>query len=339
MGFIGGLMGAGGKGAGFEAQKADIQQGVTPEQVAAANAQAASGVNQQQAFVNALGQQGGLQNQQAVFGQQQGLANQLQGLANGTGPNPAQNMLNQATGANVAQQAALMGGQRGVGANAGMMARQIGQQGAGIQQQAAGQAATMGANQQIAGMNSLQNQQGMMGNMANQQVGQQQTGLNAFNQFAQGNQANNLGAVANQNTANVQMQSNMNTTNEDMQKQQAGKGNQMLGGLMGAAGTVFGGPLGGMVASQLGNSIGGGKAYGGMIDGPQSYHGKYMMQGGAVPGKASTPGDSFKNDKVKTNLSPGEIVVPRSITMGANPEANAAKFVAAVLAKKRGMGR
>lgn len=35
--------------------------------------------------------------------------------------------------------------------------------------------------------------------------------------------------------------------------------------------------------------------------------------GGNVPGKASVPGDSQRNDKVRALLSPGEVVVPRTI--------------------------
>ena len=55
-----------------------------------------------------LGSAGGVQNQQAAAQGLQSNASQLQGIANGTGPNPAQNMLNQQTGANVSNQAALM---------------------------------------------------------------------------------------------------------------------------------------------------------------------------------------------------------------------------------------
>lgn len=43
---------------------------------------------------------------------------------------------------------------------------------------------------------------------------------------------------------------------------------------------------------------------------PQMYS---ASEGGAVPGKALVPGDSLKNDKVHALLSPGEVVVPRSI--------------------------
>ena len=90
---------------------------------------------------------------------QQNLANQLQNNAAGLGPNPAQAQFNQNTGQNVEQQAALMAGQRGSGANAGLIAREAGQQGGAIQQNAAGQAATLQAQQQLAAQGELAKQQ------------------------------------------------------------------------------------------------------------------------------------------------------------------------------------
>ena len=125
-----------------------------------------------------LAAQNAFRNQSANLGQMQGLTGlgqtgaqnlqnayaQMQAVANGQGPNPAQAALNQATGNNIQQQAALMASQRGAGANAGLLARQAAQQGANVQQQAAGQAAVMQANQQLAAMNQL-------GNLANAQLG------------------------------------------------------------------------------------------------------------------------------------------------------------------------
>ena len=147
--------------------------------------QSQTGINQQQAFVNALQGQNGIANQSNVFNQAQGLANQYQNVANGTGPNPALQQLQNTTGQNIASQAALMAGQRGSGANQGLVARQIGQQGANINQQAAGQGATLAAQQQLAGMQGLQNQQSLLGNLAGQQVGQQANALTGYNQAAQ----------------------------------------------------------------------------------------------------------------------------------------------------------
>lgn len=63
-----------------------------------------------------------------------------------------------------------------------------------------------------------------------------------------------------------------------------------------------------------------------------------LKAGGPVPGKAKVKGDSLKNDNVKALLSPGEIVVPRSIATHPHAPELAAKFVAATLAKQ-GMKR
>jgi hypothetical protein len=53
-----------------------------------------------------------------------------------------------------------------------------------------------------------------------------------------------------------------------------------------------------------------------------------------VPGQAKTSGDNLKNDTVPAMLSPGEVVIPRSVMNGKNPAKESAKFVAAILAKK-----
>lgn len=58
--------------------------------------------------------------------------------------------------------------------------------------------------------------------------------------------------------------------------------------------------------------------------------------GAMVPGKAKVQGDNEKNDTVKALLSPGEIVIPKSIVEGQDAPARAAEFVAAVLAGKSG---
>lgn len=220
MSFISSILNPG-SGAGFSAVNADTKIGP-------ANDLVNSGINQQQAFVNALQGQNGLGNQASVFQQQQGLANQLQGVANGTGPNPALAQLQQTTGQNVANQGALMAGQRGSGANVGLMARLAAQQGANVQQQAVGQGATLGAQQQLAGMQLLQNQQAGLGNMANAQVGQQQAGLNALNQNSLQNQSNIMGLQANANSANA------GVAGANAQAQ-AG----LLGGLLGGAGSAL----------------------------------------------------------------------------------------------------
>lgn len=64
----------------------------------------------------------------------------------------------------------------------------------------------------------------------------------------------------------------------------------------------------------------------------------YAHGGGPIPGVAAVKGDSPKNDTVRARLSPGEIVLPRSVTMAKNAPVAAAEFVHAHLKKsgKRG---
>lgn len=160
----------------------------------------ASLLGQQQNLGYQLGNANGVQNlssalaaQQALSTQQQGTLSQYQNIANGTGPNPAQAALNQSTGQNVANQAALMAGQRGAGSNVGLIARQAAQQGAATQQQAVGQGATLQAQQQLNALSGLTAQQQAIGatqqnaaNIAAQQIGMQQTALNTAQNSATG---------------------------------------------------------------------------------------------------------------------------------------------------------
>lgn len=411
MGFIGSAASALGtvlskdKGSGFQAKQApalnpveEAQFREAMQQVAAARGASLGALDmsgdklaQQQAFVNALNAQGGLGNQASVFSQQQALANQLQGVANGTGPNPALDQLNQTTAQNIQNQAALMGSQRGTGANPALLARQIANMGANTQQQAVQQAATLAASQQLGAMGALGQQQANMGNLATTQVGQQAQGLQNLNSFAQnqavlrqqqqqleqGQQVNLSNAINQQNTNNTAMQSNMNAANAHIAAQNAAtQGNIMtnlLGGMFKGAGGVLGkmgsntaggntaGPgEGGLGAStsagasagggggSSGGGGGGGFAAGGMIgdDHRKSFIYKHFSKGGMsmksdkmVPGQAPVPGDSLKNDIVDAKLSPGEIVIPRSIALAGKmaPEL-AAKFVAAVLAEHGKLG-
>lgn len=56
--------------------------------------------------------------------------------------------------------------------------------------------------------------------------------------------------------------------------------------------------------------------------------------GGTVPGSASIPGDDIRNDKQPAMLSPGEIVLPRSVTMDESAPEMAAGFVKGIQASK-----
>lgn len=113
--------------------------------------------------------------------------------------------------------------------------------------------------------------------------------------------------------------------------------NAFTGSLLSTAGTLgataLGGPVAGAVASQalkntggsngppksantnqyspLGYSKGGYTCY---ADGGVAHdHGICMKLGGHVGGEAEVPGDSEQNDTVPAMLSPGELVIPRSV--------------------------
>ncbi len=343
---------------GARAQFAPMERAVTLDQAAYNQGLAQMGLGKQLQFLDAIQAQNGLVHQNQVFNQQQALASQLQNVANGTGPNPALQQLQNTTGQNVANQAALMAGQRGSGANAGLLARQIAQQGANTQQQAVGQGAALGAQQQLAGMNALQQQQNMMGNLATGQVGQQNEALGNYSKSASNEYATLLNAINAQNQNAINMQSNVNSSNAGVASANIGQQGNMMGTLGGIGAAAMLLNKGGMIPHY---------ADGGTVSGPMSAAAKFLKvqslvpsgmndpfknafqqvssiaslnaAGGAlIPGKAAVKGDSLKNDKVPAILSPKEIVLPRSVTMAKDAPEKAKQFVAAILAKN-GMKR
>lgn len=407
MSFVGDMFDSS-KGSGFQAQAVPLQQAVTQAQTDQAYGNTQTGLGQQQAFVNALQAQNGIANQANVY-------NQYQGVANGTGPNPAQAMLNQSTGQNVNNQAALMASQRGSSQNAGLIARQAAQQGANLQQQAIGQGASLQAQQSLGAL-------GQMGNISGQQVSQQGSAIGNYNQFAQGQQQNLLNAVGQYNSAAAGQQASMNQANASIAGANIGAQGALLGGLIGGAGAAasggataaaaHGGTIeryakGGEVTPSsaagrfltgfqqgsssgiksqnpmygAGQEIGQGLVAGGKalynaftpsqsVD-PQGLGSQFagqaptlgvapqaapqgpslgaslqfaqggmptqnMTSGGKVPGQARVAGDSYANDTVPAILSPKEIVLPRSITMGQNAPEAAKQFVINELRKQKG---
>lgn len=329
MGFIGSLFG-GNRGMGYDVNQNPAMQPVTQDQLGQLYGNQQSAQTQQQAFVNALTGMNA-----NTFQQQSQLAQQLADQAQGKGPNLAAAQLAQATGQNAARQAALMASQRGASQNAGAMARLASIQGADVQQQAAGQAATLRANQQLAAQQAL-------GQLTGQMI-QQQGGAQAVQgQLAQQGMAAGMGAAGQYNTTAA----NLSAQQAEMEKLRAqGQGGFMnaLGGLGGmAASTLFPG----MTPETAGTVIKAGAslfAEGGMVPAREmpagSIFGSYvenMAGGGKVPGKAPFPGDNYGNDKVPAMLSPGEIVVPRSVLNSRDPAKKAAEFVAAILSKKGG---
>ena len=344
---------AGGLGAAASAKSllsspdAPSQGGAAPERAVSAPGAAKSynrvedALARQKAFTEALQAAGGIQNQAQVY-------DQLQGIAAGTGPNPAMAALNNATGQNVAQQAALLASQRGASANPALMARLAAQQGGAIQQQAIGQGAALQAQQSLNAINQA-------GNIANTQVAGASQAGQALTGAEQNTYGQLLNQIASQNNTAAGLQGNVNSANASMygpslQAQQAamggiGSGIATLGKLFpdqpnqpnsirmdpAAATGVQSRPVSGL-----------GLAKGGEVEGSHVYHyfyggnvGDALKSGGTVPGQPVVPGakDSYKNDTVDAKLSPGEIVIPRSITKGKDPVKNAAAFVAATLAK------
>jgi len=348
------------KGSGWQAQSAPIVNPLQNTQTQ--QNQANQSIDSLQNFVNALQSANGVQNLSNVY-------NQLGQVAQGQGLNPAQAMLNNATGQNIANQAALMAGQRGASANPALIARQAAQQGANLQQQAIGQGAALQAQQAL---NAL----GQQGQIANQQVNQQGNALGQLGSLTQGNLGQYIGAnnALNQaNVSNIAAQNNANSSiAQGNQKAQQG----IFSGITGAAGSALGLAEGGKIETLAplikfapmlfgappilaeGGSVPRSSyaksmmAKGGKVDALVSPGEIYLppekakkvaegkespMSGEKIPGKPKVPGavNSYANDTVPRKLEEGGIVIPRSITQRKDAPEAAKRFVEALMNKKR----
>lgn len=350
-------------------------------------------------------------NAQTAYGQQQQVQGALGQTAAGKGPNPAQEMLRQQTSQNVNQAAGQAASARSV--NPALAARMAVDSGAQMNQQAAGQGATMQAQQSLAAQNAM---------MQNAQAMQQgQMGM-----FGSAGQLQNA-----QNQANIANTLGTGQINAGVSAQNAQMGAQMVGGVLNAGGAAAGMAL----ASEGGEIVPGGVrryAGGGPVEPPRSLLHQYMdslngltarpqalaaggtagfpgpapamigdpgfdayadaapqraeaMQAAAdappapagkrpafgepfkgdgglsayqtfahmrtpgltlahggqafdddgfVPGQAEVPGDDERNDEVPAMLSPGEIVIPRSIAQSPDAPQGAAQFVAHLMRRK-----
>lgn len=247
-----GVVGAVGNAIGtnnqFQGQAAPIQAGTNATQINQAYQGAQGALGTQGNITSTLNQ--GL-NQGA--NQQSALSQMYLNQAQGIGPNPAQAALNQNTGANVAQQAALQASQRGASANAGLIAREAGQQGAAIQQQAVGQAATQQAQQQLAAEQNLQN-------LSANQVAQGTTATQGLNNAQQNEQNIIQGSNTAYNNANVSQQSNLNNVNAQVavgNQQSASNTVSGIGGALttGALAAAMLFEKGGMVSMDKGGKV------------------------------------------------------------------------------------
>lgn len=254
----------------------------------------------------------GYGNANQIQTQQQGLANQLLAQSQGAGPNPALAQLNNTTGQNAAQASALIGSARGSGANAGLAARSAAMAGTNANQTAAGQAASMNAQQQLAAEGQLA---GVQQNIAGNNIAEQ--GVNANLVGTAGNLQNAQNNTSVANTGMVQQ------INSGVAGGNAKSGSGILGGIASGVGSIFGLAEGGEIPDHLHQMA-------------KIYHPNFAAKasnftsGGPVSGNAKVSGNSLKNDTVPAMLSPGEIVLPRSVTQSPKAAKKAADFVQAL---------
>jgi hypothetical protein len=297
---------------------------------------------------------------------QQALGTALLNQSQGIGPNPAQAALNSSTGQNVANQAALMAGQRGASANPALMAKLIAEQGARTQQQAVGQSATLQAEQQLAAQREL-------GGLSAQQIQQAQAAQNAGTQAGLSQEGELQAANTAGNNAAVSSQNNINDVNARISAANANQGG-MLGGLINGVGAAIPGIAGlfkngaatgaadaGAIQAASTGSLSSGMDLGAALGGastaaPAAEAGGDLLgvgsltdalgvaasnvaplavdlaplglsSGGKVSGKPKVKGNDPRNDTTPAMLSPGEIVLPNSVTQSPDAAKKAAEFV------------
>lgn len=282
MGAVAGLIGGGGGAAGtsFAAPgQANLMQTVQSGALSQAAQGTQDAMGSQQALLQALQQQNGIQNQSNSY-------NQLQGIANGTGPNPAQTQYNQNINSLAQQQAGAIASQKGI--SPALQARMISQQGSAAMQNAAGQSATNMANQQLGAINSAA---GIAGQQASNQIGQ----TNANTSAQQANQQNLLNAAGQYNNALVGGQSSVNSANAGLSQTQMQGQQGLIGGVMNGVGSIF--ADGGQVDPIVPGAPVAPAAPGAQPAVPQSKFGKFlkgmatpMQQPGQSPGAAPTTG-------------------------------------------------
>ncbi len=308
--------------------------------------------------------------QQDVYKQQQNLAQALGQQAQGQGP--GQQLIAQQAGNNVSQQAALMASQRGASANPGMVARQAAQAAAPAQQQALNAQAGLTLQSQGA----LGNQQAQMANQALQAQSILQgatASQNSANLAAQGINAQVAGQNAQTNaqviggliSGGAGALAHVFNKGGEVPRYAAGGNVQPMGiqnyaspqapslglqsgfGGLQSLGATLAGPQQTAQAQPMGNPYAGS---GFTPEEMQLESNRQAMQqqggipmnekaGGPIPGKAQVQGDSEKNDTQPAMLSPGEVVLPRSVTQGGNVEKKAIEFLRHLKGnKERGYG-
>lgn len=211
----------------------------------------------------------------------------LGAAARGEEPSIAQQQLQQTLGQNQRAAAGLMASQRGL--NPALAARLVSNQQAGMAQDAAAQGAVLRAQE-------VQANRALLAQQLGQQRGQD---LSAYGQAAQGGAGQAALASQNQNYA-MGLQANMDVANAN--RQQEAQRMQMQQKMVDE------------------------KARADMLAGIAQAGGKLGMMAAMAKG-GTVPGDHPANDIVPAMLSPGEIVLPRSVAKAPDAPERAAEFV------------
>lgn len=263
---------------------------------------------------------GAIESSRDVGQQQARLAEALRAQAEGRAPSLAAMQYARALEQSQAAAASQLASARGLSpaqAQQLLMTRQ-----AAAQQQAAGQSAMM----------RLQEQQAAQAMLGQALLGQRQGDiLTASTAGGLGQYAGQLGLSQQQAE---QARLNAQYAQQLAQQQQLERGIATVGGTL--LGATLGGPAGAMIGSGLGGGLTGGSTAGiqsgleAMARPPATKAG-----GGEIAGRAKFKGDTRSNDTVPALLSPGEIVLPRSVAQDEKAPEKAKKFVEAIKSKKK----
>lgn len=295
-------------------------QGVSDEEAAQiaqrASLLSASPIPYESAFKGAEKQTFGALSSSGMVGREQAaLAEALRAQAEGRGPSLAQMQYKQALEQSQAAAASQLASARGL--SPAQAQQMLMTQQAGARQAAAGQSAQLRLQEQMAAQAALGN---LLGQRRQQELlgGQLAAGLYGA--------AGGLGM----GQAQLQQQSKISAQSALMaekQRQQqvagaaAGAGATLIGSLSQNQKTttqpVFSAPVMGDYSSTPSD--------GGMV----------AARGAEVPGKAKFKGDTRSNDTVPALLSPGEIVLPRSVAQSEDAPDKAKDFVSAIKKQKR----
>lgn len=277
--------------------------GMTPQEQAQI-AQAEQAVNE-----NTAGQRGAIAQQFAGQGVPQSLISAA--LQNGTvGQNAQQAYQNALSGQASASNNALTAMN-----NAGSLAGTMNQQ----QQTQANTVAA--ANNALNQYNASNTQQANAANQATTQAANTYNTTNAQNLANQNTQGQQTVQEQNQVNSKLQsaglqlQQSGQEAGVGENQAQNATQAGQQMAGLIGSALNAGGGAIGAAIAAADGGMIPG-YAEGDVI--PPNIPATNFKSGGNVQGHAQFRGNDKRNDTVPALLSPGELVVPRSVVQQPN---------------------